>query len=381
MSPDEILAELRAPHAGSDALHLNAAGVAPMTKRAADAGARALAHMTQGSFSVNPLLAEYERARESFARLCGVGREDLAFFQTCAVAISQVAFGLDLRADDEIVLVDQEYPSNAYPWYRAAERAGAKVVVVKSREGLRVDTADVKAALTSRTRVVAVSWVQFSSGAAADLPCLAEAAHKVGAWLVTDAIQGLGVIPFHLANMGVDVACGGTHKWLLGPMGHGFFACAPGRILELKPLAHGAITYGTPDDAVDPKREPRKDPRRFEPGNPLLLGAIAGAASVEALLGIGIERVYSEALALKLRVDTELDRRGYRTLHSGGGGVRSPITTFVAKSDPKALVDKMRERKVSLAPRGGGVRVAPHVYCTQDHIQRFFSLLDELDRT
>lgn len=380
MSSDELLAALRAPHTTTDAVHLNAAGVAPMSRLALRAGTSAMERMCEGTRGASSLITDYERARTTFAQLVGAAREDLAFVQTCAAAISQVALGMDLRAGDEIVLLDQEYPSNAYPWYRAAERAGARVVVVPSRADLSIDVGAISGALTSRTRVVAVSWVQFSSGACVDLARLAEAAHGVGAWLVTDAIQGIGVIPFDLRALGVDFVCGGSHKWLLGPVGLGFLAARPGLMQALTPLLYGAITYGTPDDAVDPHRQPRAEARRFEPGSPPVANAIAAAASVEALLGIGVARVMSEALALKLLLENGLVKRGYATRASGGGGLASPITTFIPRTDPKALVTALAARGVSVAARGGGVRVAPHVICQAAHIERFFAHLDELDR-
>lgn len=378
-SPEALLEELRAPLAGTDRLHLNNAGVSPMTRVAREAGTRILDVMLEGSLGIPALIKEVEDARATFARLVGCARDDLAFFQTCAAAISQVALGFPFRAGDEIVLVDQEYPSNAYPWHRAAERAGARVVVVPSEPDFRVDLGRILAAIGPKTRVVTVSWVQFSTGAVLDLRALADAAHARGAWLVVDAIQGLGVIPFDMAASGADAVCGGTQKWTLGPVGHGFLALAPGRATELFPLMHGAMTYGTPDDPVDPSRPPRTDPRRFEPGTPLALGAVTGAASVELLLGIGIERVQLEALRMADLVADHARERGLE-VRRHEGPVRGPIVTVVPKkASSKAMCDALRKEGCSVAPRGGGVRVSPHCHNGPQHLERFFALWDALE--
>ena len=255
----------------------NTAGVAPMStgaEAAIVAESRSRALLSQAS-------RIYEQARGSFARLTGARPEDVALMQTCAAAISQVALGLALRPGDEIVTTDQEYPSNAYPWYAAAQRASALIRVVRSQPDYSLPTESVLTAIGPQTRVVAVSWVQFQTGAVLDLRAISDACRRHGAWLVVDAIQGLGVMPFDLLQLGVDAVCGGTHKWLCGPLGQGFLALAPGRAAELAPLLHGAMTYGTPEDAVDPSRPPRPDARRFEPGSPPLLSA-AGAAAAEA---------------------------------------------------------------------------------------------------
>lgn len=378
------LEELRAPFVGTAQLHFNNAGVAPMTQRAHDAGARVLERMREGSLAVPGHLRDYEDARGVFAKLVGAAHVDVAFFQTCASAISQVALGISFQSDEEIVLVDQEYPSNAYPWHRAAERADARVVTVSSEPGLGIDVDRVLGAITPRTRVVTVSWVQYSTGTTVPLRALADAVHQKGAadaWLVVDAIQGLGVLPFDLASSGADAVCGGTHKWLLGPLGHGFFALAPGRGASLAPVMHGAMTYGTPDDTVDAKRPARvDDPRRFEPGAPLLLGAIPGAASIELLLAIGIDRVRDEALAVADLIAERARERGLRVI-AGTGPVRSPITTVVpARIDAKGMVDGLRARGCSTAPRGGGVRMAPHAHNGPHHVDALFGHWDALDR-
>lgn len=378
------LEALRAPHGGIDALHLNNAGVSPMTGQARAAVVTLLDVMTDGSLGVPELLRMTERARAVIARLVGAAVEDVAFFQTCAAAISQVAFGLPFGKGDEVVLVDQEYPSNAYPWHRAAERAGGSVVTVASAPDLRIDMERLLLAITRRTRVVAVSWVQYSTGQVVDLRAIADAAHAVGAWLVVDAIQGLGVIPFNLAASGADAVCGGSHKWLLGPMGHGFLALAPGRAGGLAPLMHGAMTYGTPDDAVDPARLPRASgPMRFEPGTPLSLGAVGLGASVEALLDIGIDRVHAEALALADRIIEGACARGLevRTSTGDGGLARSPIVTVVPRATTARDLERaLRQHRCSVAARGGGIRVSPHCHNGPQHVERFFELWDALDR-
>ena len=311
----------------------------------------------------------------------GVPSNQVSFFQTCAAAISQVALGLRLQPGAEIVLPDQEYPSNAYPWHRAAERAGGRVVLVPSDPDLAVHVDRIISAIKPQTRVVALSWVQFQSGATVDLAPIAAAAHAHGAWLVVDAIQGLGVRAFDLAALGVDAVCGGTHKWLMGPLGHGFLALAPGRRAELTPLVHGAMTYGTPDDAVDPRAQPRDDPRRFEPGAPLLVGAIAGAASIALLNEIGLARIAAENQQLRERVVTHAAARGFSVLQPHQG--HSAIVTMRLPNDSggaraAAKVAALRQAGISVAARGGGIRVAPHIHNTGDDIDRLFSALDTL---
>ncbi len=361
-----------------EAVHLNNAGVAPMLSAARTAIVRCAEQMSvQGSFAIDPLLEHYRADRASFARLVGVADDELAMAPTCAAAISYVAMGLDLRPGDQILRWDQEYPSNAYPWHLAARRSGAEVCLVESEQDLRLDTARMIAAIGPRTRVVAVSWVQWQTGAMTDLPALAEACRRHGAWLVVDAIQGLGAIPFDLAAMGVDAVCGGTHKWLCGPIGHGFVGFAPGRVAELTPVLQGAFTYGMPEDPVDPERQPRPEARRFEPGSPPFLGAAGGAASVEILLGLGIASIHASALELSDRLVVEVERRGARVLSATDRRDRSPVVTFAPAGPIEKALASLQAHRVACSQRAGAaLRVAPHGFNSDADIDRLLAALD-----
>lgn len=359
-----------------DEMLFNNAGVAPLS-RVAEAAIHTMANrMCRGWFALSDVLRLYEQGRIALARLTGARSEDVALFQTCAAAISQVAFGLSLRPGDEIVTVDQEYPSNAYPWHAAAQRASALIRTVRSQPDFSLPTESVIAAIGPQTRVVAVSWVQFQTGAVLDLAALGQACRRHGAWLVVDAIQGLGVLPFDMHKLGVDAVCGGTHKWLCGPLGQGFLALAPGRAAELSPLLHGAMTYGTPDDPVDPSRAPHPDARRFEPGSPQLLPVAATKATVERSLSYGIENLHQAALAVSDRLITGLATRGARLLLPVGSALRSPIVTFVPRGSLEAATARLSAHKVAFARRAGGIRLSPHAFNHAADVDRFFAILD-----
>ncbi|MCC7442541.1 MAG: aminotransferase class V-fold PLP-dependent enzyme, partial [Bdellovibrionales bacterium] len=309
--------------------HLNNAGLAPTSLPAAAAVQAFLTTMSHEGFAaVEGMIAAYEGSRAMIARFVNAEPDLVAHMPTCAAAISQVAFGLAFKPGDEILIWDQEYPSNAYPWHTAAKRSGAKVILAPSEPGWRTRTERLLGLITPRTRVVAVSWVQSRTGAMTDLRPIGAACSQVGAWLVADVIQGLGIIPFDMKAEGVDAACCGTQKWLCSPPGHGFLALKPGRQLELDPVIQGAITYGMPYDPVDPKKVPRPDARRFEPGCPMILGAVGTAAAMELLSRCGVESLNRQANRLAAALTDILLADGAQVLsHTGRPGL-SPIVTF-----------------------------------------------------
>lgn len=376
----------RAGFAITDEIHLNNAGVAPQSLHATNAMMKTMLEMQRGTFALSSILPKYQKTRTAFAKLLGVSSDYISYFQTCAAAISQAAHGIELRAGDEVLLLDQEYPSNAYPWHQAAQKSGASVVICPSVDAYRVDLQALLDRITPRTKVVAVSWVQYQTGTLVDLKLLADAAHQVGALLVVDAIQGLGVLPFDMLGWGVDVVCGGTHKWLCGPMGHGFIAVSPQLREHMPPLLHGAMTYGTSDDPVDPHKSPRRDPTRFEPGTPLLWGSIGAAAAVEHSLECGIEAIGAHACMLADRVAAELEAVGCTVL-----GIdlsqkpeylaawRSPITTCVPPPHVSIenLLETLRNRKIAVQKRAGGVRISPHGFNTNAEIDALLDVFSD----
>ena len=364
----------KADFAKGERIHLNNAGIAPMSLSASKALNFCGERMTRGGAELKSLFDDYQNARKTFASLVGASAENTVHVQTCAIAISTVALGMPMGAGEEIVTLDQEYPSNAYAWHRAADRAGARVVIVSSDDDLRIDTQKLIDAITPRTRVVAISWVQYQSGEGVELKAISKACKAAGAWLVVDAVQGIGIIPFDLEEMGVDAVCVGTHKWLTGPMGHGFLAFRNESIRDaVEPIYYGALSYGTPDEMTDAKRSLRSDPRRFEPGNPLLLGALSGAASASVISQVGVDVIGNEARRLSKKLRRGLGDMGFLVL--GDAAQKSPNVTFRAR-EQDAISKLLDDNNVAHASRKSGLRLAPHAFNTDGEIEKVLNLIE-----
>ena len=140
--------------------------------------------------------------------------EEIALVPNTAAGINLVAEGFPWQPGDNVVLPENEFPSNQYPWINMADR-GVEVRHVKIEQG-RVELDRLAAACDRRTRIVSVSWVAYASGWRQDLDRLVEMVHAHGALLFLDAVQGLGVFPIDVARTPVDFLAAGGHKWLLG---------------------------------------------------------------------------------------------------------------------------------------------------------------------
>jgi selenocysteine lyase/cysteine desulfurase len=263
---------------------------------------------------------------------------------------------------------DQEYGSNLHPWREAAKKAGAKLVLVQSGPGLATPAERLLAAVTPRTRALAFSWVQFQTGSVTDLKAVADFARGRGIWTVVDAIQGVGARPLDLKALGLDAVCGGSHKWLVSPVGVGYLAVRPERLEELAPLAFGASTFGTCDDPVSLVCAPKAGAGRLEPGSRQVLEITALGASVELLLAAGLDEIERESRRLARRLREGLRAKG-RAIHSPDEGA---IVSFSADD---AAARELKKTGVAYAVRGPGLRLSPHAFNTEEDVDRALACL------
>ena len=170
-----------------------------------------------------------ETARKLAAELLNASREEIALIHSTTEGINLVAEGVPWRRGDNVVTLASEFPSNLYPWMNLKDR-GVEVRLVPAKDE-RADLDRIAAACDEKTRIVSVSWVGYATGWRNDLGAILELAHRAGAKLFVDAIQGLGVFPLDVQETPVDFLAADGHKWLLGPENedHLFFRLGSGR--------------------------------------------------------------------------------------------------------------------------------------------------------
>ncbi|MCU0726204.1 MAG: aminotransferase class V-fold PLP-dependent enzyme, partial [Planctomycetes bacterium] len=310
-------------------VHLNNAGLSPINLRAREVVKHWVSrYAAEGMFCNDDYLEAVAVARGALARFLDAGPGEIAFFQSTAGAISQVAFEIGLAAGDEVLTWDREYASNLYPWKAACDRTGAKLVLVPSGLDGSTPVERLLEALTSRTRAVGISWVQFETGAITELGPLVSEARRRGIWTVVDVIQGVGQLSFSFRGAGVDAVCGGSHKWMTAPVGVGYLCLRKERAMELAPRSVGAYTYGTCEDPADLACAPKRDALRFEAGSKQVLEIVALGASADLLMEAGMEAVSAEVRRLAQGLADSLRDLGYEVSAPNGERQRTGIVTF-----------------------------------------------------
>ncbi|EWC41523.1 class V aminotransferase [Stutzerimonas stutzeri KOS6] len=316
--------------------------------------------------------------RQRLARLLNAPTSaDVALVKNTSEALSFVAFGLDWKNGDRVVISDEEFPSNRVVW-EALRPYGVEVIQV-SLKGADPE-GDLLAACGPRVRLMSISAVQYASGMRLDLDRLGAGCEQRGVLLCIDAIQQLGALPFDVRQNRCAFAMADGHKWMLGPEGLGVFYCRSDLREHLKLHEYGWHMLEHAGDYDRSEWEPARSARRFECGSPNLLGAMALEASLSVLEETGMERV---AASLNTRVDWL--RQGLAALE--GAEILSPaeedrrsgILSFrLAGWENAALFEQLKAEQVVCALRGGGIRLSPHFYTAEHVIEETLALLHGL---
>lgn len=345
--------------------YLNHAGVSPWPVCTRDAVAEfAAENVRQGAAAYPRWLEAEQRLKNRLAELINAPSSDaIALVKNTSEGLSMIAWGLDWAPGDEVVINRHEFPSNRIVW-ESLERLGVRVRDVSWTVGDADPEGRLIEAMGPRTRLLAVSTVQYASGERMDIARLVAACRERGVLCCLDGIQSLGALPLDVAALGPDFVVADGHKWLLGPEGLGFLYVRPELIGQLQLYQYG---WHMVEHAGDYDREdwtPAANARRFECGSPNMLGVHALAASVSLLLEVGLDTVAENLLDqsrhlmdwVEARPELELITPREQHRHAGIVTFRAPGT------DPRALWKRLASSGVVAAHRMGGIRFSPHFY-------------------
>lgn len=320
-----------------------------------------------------------ERIRARLAGLLGARPDEMALVGSATQGIGNIANGLEWRPDDEVVISSENFPSNLFTWLNLRRR-GVRVNVLRPAHGF-LSRDEVAAAMNSRTRVLALDWVNYSTGVRINLEEMGALAHRHGALFVADGTQGAGAIELNLDALPVDAMTAAAYKWLLAPYGTGFLFLGPKiqEQLELRVVSWLSVNGSEDFDAL-PAEEftVTKSARRFD--ILAFLGMYGLDASLEYLERVGVRVVNEHCTHLLDRLAEGLRERKYRLSAAADAERRSTILCF--RADPlqatAALYQKLKSRQIAVSLRQGMIRVSPHLYNRETDIDRLLDAADFL---
>jgi cysteine desulfurase/selenocysteine lyase len=362
----------------AETIYLNHASVGPLperTRRVLEEFNRKRAAPFQ--LPDRELMTTLAESRRLVSELIGAVPEEIALTINTGYGLSLAARALPLRAGDIVLASDREFPANVYPWMLLKDSGVTLELAPTTPDGWPDEDYLVERLSDPRVRVLAVSLVQFSNGYTVDLSRLSKATRSAGAYLVVDAIQGVGQIPVDVKQTPVDLLACGAQKWLLSPWGAGFVYVRRELIRNLRPVITGWMAFeGTEDFTrlTQYNDTLRGDARRFELIT-LPYQDFAGMnASLGLLLELGIENIASHLRSLQEPVLAWAARTGARV--ASPPGVRSSGIICVAPEDLGSAFRALKSARIVCSMRESAIRLSPHAYNTAGDMERVVDVLE-----
>ncbi len=372
-------------------IFLNSCGVSGLFAPAAERVKEILdCHCSGGMEMWVKYWGDLDRLHTSGAALLGTSSENMSAVCNTAEALSMIANGYPFESGDEIISYVHEYPSNHYPWVIQQGRG----VVLKLLPDVALSSglpeglprawsmSDLEKLVTSRTRMLAISHVQFASGFAVDLKMLGEFCAERGIDFVVDAAQSLGVLPIDVERMKISALAASGWKWLAGPVGSSVMYTSKEFRKKLRITMAGPELMEQQEDYLDHSWRPLPDGRMFEYSSPPL-AQIGGLATSVETIGVqyGIEKVYEEAKKYRRMLREGLDTSKLKPALVPvyfGDEHDSGIMSYMTVDDPNVLVKRLRASGLTCSTRGGYLRFAPHFFNTAEEMEQAIRIVNEV---
>ena len=356
---------------------LSHAAVSPLSRRIVDAVAnqlhRAASEPATRLFpEIFTLMADL---RQRLAQLINARESsEIVLMPNTAMGLNSAAVSLPLRAGDNVLVLEGDYPANIYPWQQLAYKGVLTKMVPQRAGGLDVDA--LAARIDRRTRVIALSTAMFATGFRNDIATVGRMCKERGIFFVVDAIQTLGAFPIDVQACSIDFLAAGSQKWLLSAPGAGFLYVRRELLDELEPGAYvGASSVVDPMNYLDYNLTFPPSAERFNLGTPNIMGAVALHAAVGMLQEVGSRLIEQRVTTLVDALINDLTERGHSLAADTAPEHRSGIVV-VQLPNPEAACKRLEEAGVIATVRGG-LRLAPHFYNTLEEVMRVGEVLGD----
>jgi selenocysteine lyase/cysteine desulfurase len=310
---------------------------------------------------------------------CEVG--DVCVGSSATELICSLAWAISPPEGSNVVSSRAAFPSTVYPWARVCESNGAEIRLADYDDSLYTDARDILSLIDEKTSVVTISHVEYSNGQRYDIEKLSEAAHSVGALLVVDATQSMGMFPIDAHSTKADAIVSSGYKWLRGTYGAAVGYISPSVVGDLNP---GLIGFRSNADLWDLRADRLvlpEDASRFEYTTIHFGAALGLAAAIDELVGIGMEEVWRHDLELVDSLVEGISGLGIDIVSPLSDSERSAIVSLRLPSGNSSIEVAERlqsEYSILVTSRSGLLRVSPHVDNNLGEIESLVSALGEI---
>jgi len=364
-----------------EGVYLDAAYTHPMSLVARSGYLEFLGHRVSGDRRIGPGNNDRDAAVALFAKLINADPTELAVVPSTMEGENLIASSLGLGQTSGVVTDALHYDASIV-LYGELEKRGMPLKVVAPRGG-SIDLADVEAAISRGTRLIAVSLVSATTGFQYDLKALCDLAHSKGALVYADIIQAAGAVPIDVKATGVDFCCCGSYKWLMGDFGTAFLYVRPDRLGELKRVLVGwrqvrrQVTHVFPFDAsgsaLGEWELGSNTASVFEVSTPAWGALACLSRSLAYVQSIGVEAIMRHRKPLLDRLWQELPKHGFSPLTPADS--TGPILVFSYKGAAARFGKALRDARIQISVYENRIRISPSVYNDLDDIEKLLRVL------
>lgn len=288
-----------------------------------------------------------------------------------------ISYGLNLQKGDKILLLQDEYPSNVYPFEHWKEK-GVELEFISLAPSEEEFFQNLKKKISKNVKVISISTVHWCTGMVFPLQKIGELCHENNIDFILDGAQGVGHIPINLQSSNISYMAFPTWKWLLGPLGMGVLYIRRDKLKKLKPIFKGQNSVDNGEEYLPYKNNFRNSADRFEISTSNFTDWVYFLSSLEILDEAGFQNIQERLLALSGFLSKKLTEIGM-TVYSDNFQNPTAIIVFEAPGKDSTEVAKiLQKNNIVCAVRLNRIRLAPHVYNSIEQLQKVVDLLKNL---
>jgi selenocysteine lyase/cysteine desulfurase len=276
------------------------------------------------------------------------------------------------------VLSELDFPTDGHVWQAWAAKSGAELVWLRSPDGRTLPVEVFDAAIDERAALVMINRVLYRSSAIVDAKAVCAIARERGALSFVDDYHGLGVVPLDLHDLGCDLYAAGTLKWMLGGPGCVFLYARRDLLPALEPAVTGWFASDEPFSFDTEHLTYHPSARRLEHGTPPAPVFFIAQGGIDVIAEVGVERIRARQWELQDRVIARADEAGLAVRTPRVREERGGVVNVRVGEDAERICHALLARDVCTDARGDGLRISPHLFSTEDDVDRCFDELATL---
>lgn len=363
-------------------IYLNCAYMSPMLKKVEKAGVKGIKQKRK-PYHITPIdfFKTSDLVKKRFSSIIDCENHNrIAIIPSASYGLANVVNNISIKEKDEIILLDEQFPSNVYPWLNLKERSKAKLVFIKRPDTL-IDSGkkwneEILDAITNKTKVVTIGNIHWACGTLFDLIAIRKKTAEVGALLIIDGTQSIGALPLSIEKIQPDALICAGYKWLMGPysIGVAYYGNYFDKGIPIEDNwinRRGSENFSGLINYSDKYGELASRYNVGEQSNFILLPMLlAGLNQIESWGVKNIQDYCKNLISEEIKKVNQkkywIEKENYRANHLFG----------IKQLDNKInLIEKLKSKKISVSVRGDKIRVSPHVYNDKREIKRLFECL------